>query len=50
MRYADLLKSIITDDESWGYGHNPETEAQSSLLMDVFFDQDGIFHPVHPDE
>ena len=27
---TNFMKTIITNDESWDYGNNPETKAQSS--------------------
>ncbi len=30
---AELLKRIITGDESWVYGYNVETKAQSSSWL-----------------
>ena len=45
----DLLKKVITGDESWVYGYEIETKAQSSQwkhadLLTVFFDCNDIVH------
>ena len=47
----DLLKKVITADESWVYGYDIETKAQSSQwkrpedsLLTVFFNCNGVVH------
>ena len=56
--HSDLLKKVITGDESWAYGYDIETKAQSSqwkrpkkalqvrlnvkVLLTVFFDCNGV--------
>jgi hypothetical protein len=53
--YSGILRSLITGDESWVYGYDPETKMQSShwklnqfksnvkVMFIVFFNTEGIF-------
>jgi hypothetical protein len=42
-RDPEFLKTVITGDEMWVYGYDPETKVQSQGAA-VFFDYCGIVH------